>query len=163
MDAGFESALAGSIVGFTVAVLLISLIGIASNVLLAFCVYNDAQYRRSQYAVLWAVLSGFFNIAALVYIIVQLCSKPRGLQCVQCGQWLAPESTFCPRCGRQVVTFTPEQMANFDKRRKLFLGLWIGSVVIIIAASIVVFGVFFGQIMKYAAVYGSSYHGFYNN
>lgn len=61
--------------------LLIMLFSLAGSVFLALCVYNDAKARNNDSAVMWAVLSGFFNIVALVYIIVALASKPKALVC----------------------------------------------------------------------------------
>lgn len=63
--------------------LLYYLVLIAAQIMLALCVYNDARYRGSNNAVLWAVLSGFFGIAGLVYLIVQLASK-RFVVCAAC-------------------------------------------------------------------------------
>lgn len=56
----------------------ISLVGIAASIILAFCVYYDARARRDNMAVLWAVLSGFFQIAALVYVIARAYPNRNG-------------------------------------------------------------------------------------
>ena len=138
-----------SIVLFVLAILLLTLVGIGSNVLLGFCVYNDAQYRRNRNAVLWALLSGFSGIAALVYIIVQVSAKSKPMRCEQCGEWLAPDSLFCPRCGRTLMVHSPEQMNKFNKRRKLFLGLWIGSLVFVLIFSVVFTVLVISQMANY--------------
>ena len=58
--------------------LLYFLLIIAAGVMLALAVYNDARYRGNRNAVLWAVLSGFFGIAGLIYLIVQPAHSQRG-------------------------------------------------------------------------------------
>ena len=64
--------------------LLIMLFSLAGSLFLALCVYNDAKARGNDNAVMWAVLSGFFNIVALVYIIVAVSSKPKAVICPRC-------------------------------------------------------------------------------
>lgn len=126
---GIETGEAYSIVWLIAGIGLFSLMQIGSCILLALCVYSDALYRRVDNAMMWAVLSGFFNIAALIYIIIQVSKKSQPMRCMQCGEFLAPNSLFCQRCGRPLDVPSPEEMNKYDKRRKLFLWLWIGSLV----------------------------------
>ena len=82
---------------------------IAAQIMLAFCVYNDARYRGNNNAVLWAVLSGFFSIAYLVYLIVQLASK-RFVVCASCYRAIPSDQPLCPTCGAvspEVYRFRP--------------------------------------------------------
>ena len=81
---GFETQLVDTIVRFLLGLLGLILLEAAAGVFLGLCVYNDACYRGDSNPVLWGVLSGFFNIVALVYIIVQLSSKNKTAFCVQC-------------------------------------------------------------------------------
>ncbi len=118
------------IAGLFVGIGLFSLIGIGSCILLALSVYNDALYRRVENPTMWAVLSGFFNIVVLVYIIIQATKKAAPLRCMQCGDFLHPNSRFCQRCGRPLMIPSPDELNNYDRRRKLFLWLWIGSSVL---------------------------------
>ncbi|MCI8553754.1 MAG: hypothetical protein HFJ80_02255 [Clostridiales bacterium] len=112
---------------------LIMLAGLASSVMLGLCVYNDARYRGDTNAVLWGVLSGFFNIAALVYLIVKLASK-RFLYCSQCGQPLSCAEPVCQCCGAvspEVHRFSPPEQREKQKRSRLvFLWLFIGLTVL---------------------------------
>ena len=142
----FEYGMGMNFVWFILGTIFISLLGIGSNLLLAFCVYYDAMYRRSENAVLWAVLSGFFNIAALVYIIVQVTKKPQPMRCMQCGEFLVPQSQFCQRCGRPLYVPSQEQLAVYDKRRRLFLWLFIASMALIVIGTILLVGIFVGNI-----------------
>lgn len=127
-----------TVISFSIGILLLSLLGIVANVFLAVCVYNDAKYRGSENAVLWAVLSGFFNIVALIYIIIACCQKkPQTLWCKQCGGYLNPESVYCPHCGRYLDKLAPEENEKYNKRRKLFLILWIISIVTLIVITVI--------------------------
>lgn len=125
----------------------LSLAGIASRLFLAFCIYNDAKYRQDENAVLWAVLSGFIGFAALVYIIIKVSSKNQFKRCVQCGEAIAPDGQFCPRCGRSRDILTTEELQKYNKRRKLFLGLWIGFFLLAFIAVAVFIGVFMSNFM----------------
>ncbi len=120
-----------------IGIIILLLIAVGSGVLLGLCVYNDAMYRRSENAVMWAVLSGFFQPAALIYLILHLVEIHKPLRCIQCGEFLVPESRFCMRCGKQLFIPTPEQIQMYDKRRRLFLWLWIASIALVIIIPII--------------------------
>ena len=96
---GFETQLVDTIVRFLLGLLGLILLEAAAGVFLGLCVYNDACYRGDSNPVLWGVLSGFFNIVALVYIIVQLSSKNKTAFCVQCRAPIPQGYTVCPACG----------------------------------------------------------------
>ena len=119
----------------------ISLVGIAASIILAFCVYYDARARRDNMAVLWAVLSGFFQIAALVYVIARCVSKPKWMPCTRCGQWVAPNATFCASCGAPLTvnghTITQQEIDTWQHRSKVLLIVWICMEAIIVIGSIV--------------------------
>lgn len=121
---------------------------IGSRILLGFCVYYDARYRKNENAVLWGLLSGLFNIAALVYIIVQISSRPQGVFCSRCGAAIAPGGRFCPRCGRMLHPAAPEQTEGYNRKRKLFLGLWIGTLVVSILSFILLYAAIFVRIVS---------------
>lgn len=102
---------------------------VCSSIFLGLCVYYDARFRADSSAALWGVLSGFFWIAALVYVIVQLCTKNKPLVCVRCRALLARESLSCPYCGMPVLVgglpMTPALREQCRRRRKIFLILYI--------------------------------------
>lgn len=120
-----------------VGLIILALIAIGSGILLALCVYNDAMYRRDENAVMWAVLSGFFQLAALIYLILHFVEKHKPMRCIQCGEFLVPDSRFCMRCGRQLFVPAPEQLQMYDKRRRLFFWLWIASIALVIVVIII--------------------------
>lgn len=69
--------------------------------MLALAVYNDARYRGNRNAVLWAVLSGFFVIAGLIYLIVQPASK-RYVVCATCYRPIPSAEPLCPGLRRGI-------------------------------------------------------------
>lgn len=81
---GFETQFMDAIVRFLFGLMALILLEAAAGVFLGLCVYNDARYRGDSNPALWGVLSGFFNIVALVYILVQLTSKNKVAFCVRC-------------------------------------------------------------------------------
>lgn len=95
--------------------LLYFLLIIAAGVMLALAVYNDARYRGNRNAVLWAVLSGFFGIAGLIYLIVQLASKrwpASGTWCVRLATGPFPARN---RCARSAARY-PRRYTVFPRR-----------------------------------------------
>ena len=132
----------------------VSVISIASAVMLALCVYYDAASKNNSNAVLWAVLSGVFGVlVAIIYVIVQAVSKPKTIYCVSCGNIIPSNFPSCPVCGAMAMVngkyITPEQKAKYTKRRTLFLVLFIVSYVIVFVVSMVVFMNMFGDIMEF--------------
>lgn len=118
----------------------ISLLGLAASLLLAFCVYYDARARRDRMAVMWAVLSGFFPIAALVYVIVRCASKPKFTPCIRCGQWVPPETLFCIHCGQPVLEngrpVDAQALDTYRHRSKILLVVWICVYVVAIIGAV---------------------------
>ena len=112
--------------------LLIMLFSLAGSLFLALCVYNDAKARGNDNAVMWAVLSGFFNIVALVYIIVAVSSKPKAVICPRCRNMIPPGYAGCPVCGLPLPdrTLPPELREGYKRRRLVFLILFITLYVI---------------------------------
>lgn len=112
--------------------LLMLLLSLAGSLFLALCVYNDAKARGNNSAVMWAVLSGFFNIIALVYIIVAVSSKPKAVICPRCNNWIPAGYAGCPVCGLPPTnqTMPPELLEGYKRRRILFLILFIVAYVI---------------------------------
>ena len=112
--------------------LLIMLFSLAGSLFLALCVYNDAKARGNDNAVMWAVLSGFFNIVALVYIIVAVSSKPKAVICPRCRNMIPPGYACCPVCGLPLPDRTrpPELLEGYKRRRLVFLILFITLYVI---------------------------------
>lgn len=118
--------------------LLITLFSLAGSVFLALCVYNDAKIRGNDNAVMWAVLSGFFNIVALIYIIVAVSSKSKPVACMRCHNLIPPGYVGCPVCGLPLANRTPppEMLDGYKNRRTVFLILFIAFTVISILAAI---------------------------
>lgn len=141
--------------GFTLIFLLIwlclILLMISSQVFLALCIYNDAKYRLDHNAGLWAALSGFNFITAIVYLILRAGSKNKPRRCSFCGAFMAPEGIYCPWCGRMRYLNTPEDTEKYDRKRKLFLGLWIGSSVALIALYV------FVMVFEFSFIFGMSH------
>ncbi len=120
----------------------LSVLGIAAALLLAFCVYNDARGRRDKLAVMWGVLSGFFNIAALVYVIIRCASNPKPSPCIRCGAWVPPGALFCTSCGQPLLDasgrpVSQEQLDGYHRRSKTLLIAWICVYAVCLAASII--------------------------
>ena len=118
--------------------LLIMLFALAGSLFLALCVYNDARIRGNDNAVMWAVLSGFFNIVALVYIIVAVSSKPKAVFCPRCHNMIPPGYAGCPVCGLPLPdrTLPPELLEGCKRRRMVFLILFIAAYVITLAITV---------------------------
>ena len=115
-------------------IILISILGIVTNVCLALSVCFDAKLRNSNNTVLWAVLTGVFGwLVGLIYIIVQLASKPKPTYCVRCGYMVPVGFPACPTCGTPSMAgttmLTPEQVAKYKKLRLIFLIIWIVSTI----------------------------------
>ena len=140
--------------------LLVMLMEIAASVFLALCVYNDARARGSDSAVLWAVLSAFFNFVALIYVIVQAVSKPKPVYCYRCGNFVPAGFPSCPVCfapiaGRAMPA--PEEMAVHKKRRTIFLVLFITFYVLAIIAGVLMAIHFLSEVMDLTYEYAYYY------
>ena len=115
------------------------LLGIGINVLLGFCVYYDAKFYNDPNAVMWGVLSGFFNIAALIYIIMRVNRQKVPPRCVQCGSFFVPGTLSCTVCGRPHDVPPPEMMALYNRRRRrLFWGWIIAQVAVFVLTFVLV-------------------------
>lgn len=119
----------------------ITVLGIAAALLLAFCVYNDARGRRDKLAVMWGVLSGFFSIAALVYVIVRCVSSQKPSPCIRCGAWVPPGTLYCTSCGQPLLDgagypVTQEQLDGYHRRSKILLIAWICVYAVCIVAGV---------------------------
>ncbi|MCI9414460.1 MAG: zinc ribbon domain-containing protein [Clostridiales bacterium] len=136
-----DSVIFGIVMEFILMILVVILIGLASQIMLALSVYNDARYRGDNNATLWAVLTGFFNIVGLVYLIVQLTSK-KFLYCGQCGRAVPLSQPVCPACGApspEVYRFAPPQQREKQKRNRwIFLWLFVGLTVVTMVATVAV-------------------------
>ena len=162
-EAEIISGVTSSMVGVIIFSALISLVSLAGSFFLAFCVYYDALRHRDNNAVLWGVLSGFFNIVALVYIIVKNSKQNQPKRCVRCGNFLPLGSVFCACCGlpHAQEPLPPELDERYAKRSRLHLILWIISIVLTIILACILFVVFFVQIMdlaQYGMEYGTEYN-----
>lgn len=119
----------------------LSLLSIASSVFLGLCVYNDARAHCNSNAVMWGVLSGFFWIAAVVYLCMR--SSAKSVSCLRCYQIYPSTFPACPTCGLPSPNAyrigTPQQQEQWKKRCRLFLILYIVATVLTTILSIVVF------------------------
>ena len=153
----FTLQLIGQFFGFY---LLYFLLIIAAGVMLALAVYNDARYRGNRNAVLWAVLSGFFGIAGLIYLIVQLASK-RYVVCATCYRPIPSAEPLCPVCGAvspEVYRFSPPELREKQrKRRFLFLFLYIGFMVLAVLLVVGLIWYMFDQVLPQIYAYSYSY------
>ncbi len=146
IEYGMGLGIAGAI---WIGIVFVALIGMASSLFLGFCIYYDALYRRVENAVMWAVLSGLFNILALVYLIVYVTKSPQPLRCFQCGDFLLPNSRFCQRCGRPINSPSLEQLEVYSKKRKLFFWIWISSLALVVVLSTLFVALIIGSIRFY--------------
>ena len=141
--------------------LAISVLGLAASLLLAFCVYYDAKARGNNNAVVWAILSGFFNFVALIYIIVQAVSKPKTVYCMRCGNIVPPGFYACPVCNTPVMSATaalaPEQIAQYKKIRLILFIVWIVVYVITMIVSMMIMMEFMSKIFAMASEYSSGF------
>lgn len=151
----FMQQMFGSMMLFMV---FIYLIGISSSVFLAFAVYYDARIRSDSNAVLWAVLSGFFNIVALVYLIVKLSSKPKPVCCIRCRNYIPPGYAVCPYCGTPLVGAmmppSPEEVQKYKKRRLVFFILFIVLFAGVFIATFFWMFTFMQELMDYTMTVG---------
>lgn len=113
---------------------LIFVVAILSQLALAFCVYYDCKMNGISEAVLWAVLSGFSTIAAIVYLVIRSSNRRKPVTCPVCHIWLQADYFSCPRCGQpRIADGQPLTPALYDiwrrRRRSLFIG-WIVSLVL---------------------------------
>lgn len=159
MPSQAETVIAVNVIGFVLATFLICAIVVAGAVFLGLCVYNDARYRQNPNAGLWGVLSGFFSIAALIYLIVTLTTKDQPRRCVRCGNFLpssypgypgypgyngyngvpgynVPGGEFCPFCGQPAPFLHPAEAELYARRRKRYLILWIGSMILAVVLAV---------------------------
>ena len=123
--------------------LLCSAVGILGSVFLGLCVYNDARMRRNENAAMWGVLSGVFNIAALIYLILAMTSKNQPARCLRCGTFLYPGTPACPVCGQPAPVLPLEEAEAYRKRRTRYLVLWIVMMVL---------GVLLGSVLGFTLV-----------
>lgn len=120
---------------------------IAGAVFIGLCVYYDARCRGDDKAALWGVLSGFFSVAALVYLIVKLATKKKPAICARCGYPLPEGYLVCPNCWQPVMVggrpLTPSLRDKWKRRRTRFLVLFIVcEVLAIIGGILLVMGLF---------------------
>lgn len=72
---------------------------LAAYILLSGFVYGDAR-RRGMPAVAWTLLAMLVP-NGVGFVIYFLLRKPMVHACPSCGYGVAPEATFCPRCGHR--------------------------------------------------------------
>ena len=127
--------------GMMVAVIGLSLLSIAAQIALAFCIYYDSKLCGFDNGVIWAVLSGFSTLAALVYLIYRCCNRNKPMLCPVCRQWTTRDYRFCPHCGQahlvDGVMITEEQWALWTKRRKMLFVLWLVGIGVAMLAGVV--------------------------
>ena len=155
------NAIGAIVVMFLVFMVLLMLLSAAAAVFLGLSVYNDARYRCNGNAVMWGVLSGFFGIAAIVYLCVR--SSEKFVTCLQCRQTYPSDFPACPTCGLPSPNLyrlgTPEQREKWKKRRILFLILFIVTIALAILAGIAVFIWYFNSLMQFAEAPRHYYYG----
>lgn len=130
----------------------IFLADVALAVILGFCVYYHARSVGNRKAAMWGVLSGFFSVAALVYLIVQIASKPKPLYCPRCGCPAASFASACPQCGAPLLPTTDavdDATAAYLKRRsRILLIAWIVLYAVSLALTILVIRQFINEMFE---------------
>lgn len=159
----YEAEVFQVVLNFLGMILGTSLLAIAASVFLGLCVYYDAKARRDSNAALWGVLSGFFNIAALVYIIVKLAVKEKPIYCVRCGRPFPKSLTVCPACGTPVFgAYAPGMndqvlLEKWKTRRGVFLILFITAFIVSFVLIFVLVYVFIQDVARLAEMAPPSY------
>ena len=81
-----EAAAINALMGFIVVIILVSLLGIAAQVLLGLATYNDAKARGNSDPAMWGLLVGILGwIPGIVYLCVRNHRANRLMACPQCG------------------------------------------------------------------------------
>ncbi len=160
---GYEAEVFQVVMRFLGMILGTSVLAIAASVFLGLCVYYDAKARRDSNAALWGVLSGFFNIAALVYIIVKLAVKEKPIYCMRCGRPFPKSLSVCPSCGTPVFGAyapgmnDPALLEKWKTRRSVFLILFITAYIVsFVLIFVLVFG-FIQDVARLAEIMPPSY------
>lgn len=127
---GYETsgaALIGVMTWFVVFIVVVSLIGIAAQVLLGLATYNDAKARGNSDPVMWGLLVGILGwIPGIVYLCVRNNPANRPLNCPQCGFVHRMADPCCPQCQAQNPYSAPFQnplAPQWAHRAKLLL-IW---------------------------------------
>ncbi|MGN0172447.1 MAG: hypothetical protein ACI39E_06660 [Acutalibacteraceae bacterium] len=115
---------------------------IALAVILGFCVYYHARSLGNRKAAMWGILSGLFSLAALVYLIVQIASKPKPLYCARCGCPVTASDACCPQCGAPLCptadAIDGETVVRLKRRSRILLIVWIVLYVAMLILSFVI-------------------------
>ena len=116
-----EAAAINALMGFIVVIILVSLLGIAAQVLLGLATYNDAKARGNSDPAMWGLLVGILGwIPGIVYLCVRNKPLERIYACYSCG-WGNPLSARqCRRCGAGLY-YPTEETARLQKKAKAFL------------------------------------------
>lgn len=126
---------------------LCSAVGILGSVFLGLCVYNDARMRRNENAAMWGVLSGVFNIAALIYLILAMTSKNQ--PAAACVRHLPLSGTpASPFAGQPAPVLPLEEAEAYRKRRTRYLVLWIVMMVLGVLLGIVLGFTLVGEMLS---------------
>lgn len=139
---------------------LIFVVAAGSQLLLAFCVYYDAKLHGNQEAKMWAILSGFFNVAALIYLLMRGDNKKKPVQCPACFAWLSADYRTCARCGHpreeKGNPILEETYRRWEKHRKTLFIWWIVSMALPVLLAIVwVFFIVIAMLLGISAEYMS--------
>lgn len=79
-------------------------LSIACSIFLALAVYYDAKQQENKNALVWAILTGFFKIIALIiYLIVRNRDKNRLVICEKCRKLTNKSLGYCIHCNSPIV------------------------------------------------------------
>ena len=139
-----EAAAINALMGFIVVIILVSLLGIAAQVLLGLATYNDAKARGNSAPAMWGLLVGILGwIPGIVYLCVRNHRANRLMACPQCGFAHRVAEPFCPQCHVQNPYSAPFQnpLAAQQAHRAKLLLIWgiVAYVAVILLAIISVF------------------------
>lgn len=85
-----EAAAINALMGFIVVIILVSLLGIAAQVLLGLATYNDAKARGNSDPAMWGLLVGILGwIPGIVYLCVRNHRANRLMACLP-TVWIRP-------------------------------------------------------------------------
>lgn len=158
---GFDKELGTATVWFVGAILFLSLLGLAVQILLATAVYNDAKAKGNTEPVMWAVLTGIFGlIPGIIYLCVRNNNRNRLIICPNCGFTHRIAELNCPQCG--IANPFSQQFSNplseiQQKRANKLLIAAIIVFVVSIVLSIIVVMWFVTSVMNGAEFSASGY------
>ncbi len=98
------------------------LLSIACSIFLGLAVYYDAKQQENKNALVWAILTGFFKIIALIiYLIVRNRDKNRLVICENCRKLTSKSLGYCIHCKSPIIN--QDNSKEYKEKIKIFATL----------------------------------------